>query len=113
MIACDVSFISLRQVLPAARGLFGHPRSGARPLAPATPAGTIIALFKPQFEAEKSEVPRGGVIRDPHLLATLIGRFAAWCARNGFRVLGLTSSPIPGHSGNREFFFLLRPWSDE
>ncbi|MGH9204321.1 MAG: SAM-dependent methyltransferase, partial [Vicinamibacterales bacterium] len=71
--------------------------------------GTSVALFKPQFEARKDEVPRGGVIRDPQLHATLIGRFAAWCVSNGFRILDLTASPILGADGNREFFFWLRP----
>ncbi len=98
IVTIDVSFISLRLVLPSVRALF----EGA-------PSGNIVALFKPQFEAEKREVPRGGVIRDPSLHATLIGRFAAWCVKNGFRVLDLTSSPILGAEGNREFFFWLRP----
>lgn len=95
IITIDVSFISLRLVLPAAR----------RWLAP---AGSIVALFKPQFEARREEVGKGGVVRDPLLHATLIGRFAAWCTANGFRILGLTSSPLLGPKGNREFFFWLR-----
>ena len=92
----DVSFISLRLALPAVRGLL-------------RPGAAIVALFKPQFEAKKSEVPRGGVVRDPLFHATLIGRFAAWCVRHGFRVRGLTASPLLGASGNREFFFWLKP----
>ena len=91
----DVAFISLRQVLPAVRRLL-------------RPGGRIVALFKPQFEAEKREVSRGGVIRDPQLHARLIGRFAAWCVKSGLRVRGLTSSPLLGPAGNREFFFDLR-----
>jgi 23S rRNA (cytidine1920-2'-O)/16S rRNA (cytidine1409-2'-O)-methyltransferase len=71
--------------------------------------GTIVALFKPQFEAGKNEVPRGGVIRDPLFHATLIGRFAGWLTDNGFRILGLAASPILGAEGNREFLFWLRP----
>ena len=71
--------------------------------------GDVVALLKPQFEARKDEVPRGGVIRDPQLHATIIGRFAAWCVKNGFRIIDLTSSPIFGADGNREFFFWLRP----
>jgi 23S rRNA (cytidine1920-2'-O)/16S rRNA (cytidine1409-2'-O)-methyltransferase len=66
-------------------------------------------LFKPQFEAEKNEVPRGGVIRDAGFQATLVGRFASWCVRNGFRILDVTASPILGAEGNREFLFWLRP----
>jgi 23S rRNA (cytidine1920-2'-O)/16S rRNA (cytidine1409-2'-O)-methyltransferase len=92
----DVSFISLRLVLPSVV------RSLSRD-------GNIVALFKPQFEAEKDEVPPGAVITDPSLHATLIGRFAAWCVKNGYRVIDLTSSPLLGAEGNRELFFWLRP----
>jgi len=92
----DVSFIGLEMVLPAV----------ARVL---KPGATIVALFKPQFEAAKDEVPRGGVITDAHLHATLIGRFVRWCTENGFRIQSLTASPILGAEGNREFLFWLRP----
>jgi len=97
VITVDLSFISLRLVLANVSGTF----------LPGT--GDVIALFKPQFEARKDEVPRGGVIRDPQLHSTLIGRFAAWCVTNRFRILDLTASPILGAEGNREFFFWLRP----
>lgn len=107
-VAIDVSFISLRLVLPAVRSLFEGDRRGERPFAPMSAIGSIVALFKPQFEAQKDEVPRGGVIRDPQLHATLIGRFAAWCVSNGLNIRDLTSSPILGADGNREFFFWLR-----
>jgi 23S rRNA (cytidine1920-2'-O)/16S rRNA (cytidine1409-2'-O)-methyltransferase len=103
----DLSFISLRLVLPAiAANLSSGDRVSTRP---ASARGTVIALFKPQFEAEKNEVPRGGVIKAPQLQATLIGRFVRWCTENGFRVLSLTTSPILGAEGNREFLFWLRP----
>jgi 23S rRNA (cytidine1920-2'-O)/16S rRNA (cytidine1409-2'-O)-methyltransferase len=95
LLTVDVSFISLRVVLPAVQRLMA--------------SGSVVALFKPQFEARKDEVPRGGVIRDPQLHSTLIGRFAAWCVTNRFRILDLTASPILGAEGNREFFFWLRP----
>lgn len=96
IVTADVSFISLRLVLPVARRLL-------------KPGGSIVALFKPQFEAERGEVLRGGVVRDPLLHATLIGRFVAWCLTNRFRVLALTASPLLGPAGNREFFFWLKP----
>jgi 23S rRNA (cytidine1920-2'-O)/16S rRNA (cytidine1409-2'-O)-methyltransferase len=99
----DVSFISLRMVLPSVAGVVGlkaEPQPGA---------GTIVALFKPQFEAARDEVPRGGVIRDAALHDALLARFEAWCAENSFEVLGQTPSPILGAEGNREFFFWLRP----
>jgi 23S rRNA (cytidine1920-2'-O)/16S rRNA (cytidine1409-2'-O)-methyltransferase len=98
IVTIDVSFISLRLVLPVARRLLQ---------APAGREG-VVALFKPQFEAEKREVPRGGVIRDPQLHAVLIGRFAAWAVGNSFHIIDLVSSPILGAEGNREFLFWLR-----
>jgi 23S rRNA (cytidine1920-2'-O)/16S rRNA (cytidine1409-2'-O)-methyltransferase len=109
VVTIDVSFISLTLVLPVVETLFENERRGEACLAPTPARGTIVALFKPQFEAAKDEVPRGGVITDPQLHARLIGRFAAWCVRHGFRVLGLAASPILGAQGNREFLFWLRP----
>jgi 23S rRNA (cytidine1920-2'-O)/16S rRNA (cytidine1409-2'-O)-methyltransferase len=111
-VTVDVSFISLRLVLPVVAAWFRCDRRGERRFAPTPATGAIVALFKPQFEAEKGETPRGGVIRDPKLHSTLIGRFTAWCVRNGFRVLDLTASPILGAEGNREFLFWLRPAGD-
>ncbi len=96
LVTVDVAFISLRRVLPSVRRLL-------------RPGAAIVALFKPQFEAAKREVGKGGVIRDPLMHATLIGRFAAWCVENGLRIRGLTASPRLGPAGNREFFFHLRP----
>src|SRR5437870_5747396 len=92
-----VSFISLFVVLPVVRDLMTD--------------GPIVALFKPQFEARKNEVPRGGVIRGAQLHAVLLGRFVAWCVKNDFRVLDMSLSPLAGTDGNREFFFWLRPKS--
>ncbi len=93
----DASFISLRHILPTVRRLL-------------KPGAWIVALFKPQFEARREEVKSGaGVVKDPQLHARLIGRFAAWCASNRFRIHGFTTSPLTGPAGNREFFFLLRP----
>jgi 23S rRNA (cytidine1920-2'-O)/16S rRNA (cytidine1409-2'-O)-methyltransferase len=133
VITIDVSFISLRLVLPVVAAWLGDAwRRGAAThalangaasdidsmqvnehkgcCAPTTSAaGSIVALFKPQFEAEKAETPRGGVIRDPLLHSTLIGRFASWSTKNGFRILDLTASPILGAEGNREFLFWLQP----
>lgn len=107
VVTVDVSFISLQVVLPAIASLFDADRGNKRPFAPTAARRSIVALFKPQFEARKDEVPRGGVIRDPQLHATLIGRFAAWCVSNGFHILDLTASPILGADGNREYFFWL------
>ncbi len=90
----DVSFISLTKVLDAVRRLL-------------TPDGRVVALVKPQFEARRDEVGRGGIVRDPLIHAAVLGRVAWWCVTHGFRVSGLTTSPIRGADGNREFFVLL------
>jgi 23S rRNA (cytidine1920-2'-O)/16S rRNA (cytidine1409-2'-O)-methyltransferase len=108
LVTIDVSFISLRLVLPAVARLFGGDRRGDEALAHTAASDSIVALFKPQFEARKDEVPRGGVIRDVQLHAQLIGRFVAGCVKNDLRVLDMTLSPIAGADGNREFFFWLR-----
>jgi len=98
----DVAFISLQKILPAVAAVLRREAENRG-------AGTIVALFKPQFEAAKEEVPRGGVIKAPLMHATLIGRFVRWCTDNGFRVLAMTASPLLGAQGNREFLFWLRP----
>jgi len=92
----DVSFISIRKVLPtAAKALSGR--------------GEIVALLKPQFEAERGEVPKGGVVTDPALHSTVVARFVAWCVSQGFRVLDMMGSPILGAEGNREFLLWISP----
>ena len=124
-VSADVSFISLRMVLPVVHGLLAvsgkgaatsrddvaGPMPGGRGCCAPTRSvfGSVVVLFKPQFEAAKDEVPRGGVIRDAGLQASLIGRFVAWCVGNGFRVLDIVASPILGAEGNREFLVWLRP----
>jgi 23S rRNA (cytidine1920-2'-O)/16S rRNA (cytidine1409-2'-O)-methyltransferase len=91
----DASFISLTKVLPSVIALVGR-------------GGDIVALVKPQFEAERHEVKRGGVVRDPLVHAAVIGRVAWWCVNHGLRVRGVTMSPLLGPAGNREFFLWLR-----
>lgn len=91
----DVSFISLTLVLPAA---LAHLRDG-RP---------AVALVKPQFEAAKGQVGRGGIVRDPKVHAAAIGKLALWAVAQGLRVRGVCRSPIRGDSGNAEFFMLLQ-----
>jgi 23S rRNA (cytidine1920-2'-O)/16S rRNA (cytidine1409-2'-O)-methyltransferase len=86
----DLSFISLRLVLPAVRGLVAA-------------GGQVIALVKPQFEAGKDAVPRGGVIRDRSIHAGVLGQVAADAAAAGFGVLGVITSPLAGTDGNIEF----------
>ncbi len=91
----DVSFISLTKVLPSVIALL-------------RPGADIVALVKPQFEAEKHEVKRGGVVRDPLVHASVIGRVAWWCVNHRLRVRGVVASPLVGPAGNREFFLSLR-----
>ena len=90
----DVSFIGLEAILPAMSRLL-------------KPGAPIVALFKPQFQCRKGEVGKGGVVRDPLLIATLIGRFVAWAVGHGFRIRGLTRSPLLGPAGNQELFILM------
>lgn len=95
LVTMDVSFISVEKVIP----------NTALHL---TERGFLIILVKPQFEVGKGEVGRGGVVRDPQLHAKVLGRLLVWAVGHGFRFGGLTSSPILGPAGNREFFILLR-----
>ena len=96
LVTVDVSFISLTKVLPP---VTQHLKLG----------GDIVALVKPQFEAEREEVGKGGVIREPRIHARVIGRVILWAIAQGFRLRGLTPSPILGNAGNREFFLHLKP----
>ena len=98
LVTIDVSFISLTLVIPS---VLQHLRKGCY----------IAALVKPQFEARREEVGRGGVIKDPSVHARVVGRCIAWAVDQGLRVRDLCASPILGDAGNREFFLLLRkPW---
>lgn len=91
LIVCDASFIGLEAVLPAS-------------LALARPGGRLIALIKPQFEVGKARVGPKGVVRDPALHAEVCARIRHWLSDSmGWRVLGLTESPIKGPQGNIEF----------
>jgi 23S rRNA (cytidine1920-2'-O)/16S rRNA (cytidine1409-2'-O)-methyltransferase len=93
----DLSFISLTKVLPALN-------------ASMKPFARLIVLVKPQFEARRGEVGKGGVIRDPLLHAAVLGRFARWLTGERYRILEVTVSPILGATGNREFLmYLQRP----
>ena len=67
----------------------------------------MIVLIKPQFEAKKKEVGKGGVIRKPDIHARVLARFINWAVNNDYRLRGLAVSLIEGASGNREFLALL------
>jgi 23S rRNA (cytidine1920-2'-O)/16S rRNA (cytidine1409-2'-O)-methyltransferase len=90
----DLSFISLKLVLPA--------------LAAALPQGWCVALVKPQFEAGRAEVGKGGVVRDPAVHARVVKEIENELVRLGFEPLGSIPSPIVGPAGNREFLLAAR-----
>ena len=90
LIVCDASFISLAKVLAVP---LGFAKSGAR----------LLALIKPQFEAGRADVGKGGVVRDPAVHARVCDDVAAWLASIGWQVAGITPSPITGPEGNVEF----------
>jgi 23S rRNA (cytidine1920-2'-O)/16S rRNA (cytidine1409-2'-O)-methyltransferase len=90
VIVCDASFISLAKVL-------------AVPLGFAKPGARLLALIKPQFEAGRADVGKGGVVRDPAVHARVCDDVAAWLAGEGWQVAGITPSPITGPEGNVEF----------
>ncbi len=90
-LVCDASFIGLQTVLPAG-------------LALCAPGAFAIALIKPQFEAGPELVGKGGVVRDPAVHEAVCARIEAWWSSlPGWRVLGITPSPITGPEGNIEF----------
>ena len=90
-IVCDASFIGLSTVLPAGMAL-------------AEDGAWMIALIKPQFEAGRDQVGKGGVVRDPAVHAAVCEKTEDWLsAQPGWRTLGITESPITGPEGNKEF----------
>ena len=95
IVTIDVSFISLRQILPAVPPLLA-------------PGADVVALVKPQFEAGRAEV-RKGIIRDPVIQARVLDEVAAAAAEVGLTQAGSTTSPITGQKGNVEFLLHLRP----
>ncbi|HEU4969189.1 TlyA family RNA methyltransferase [Sphingomonas sp.] len=90
LVVCDASFIGLVKVLEV-------------PLTFARPDARLLALIKPQFEAGRDEVGKGGVVRDPAVHARVCDEVAEWVADRGWRVCGVIRSPITGPEGNVEF----------
>lgn len=96
LVVCDVSFIGLQTALPAALALC------------ATDA-TLVALIKPQFEAGREHVGKGGIVRDGEVRARVCERIGAWLAgHEGWTVLGIVDSPIQGADGNVEHLIAAR-----
>ncbi|TVV76863.1 TlyA family RNA methyltransferase [Sphingomonas solaris] len=90
LVVCDASFIGLAKVL-------------ATPLDLAAPAARLMALIKPQFEAGRDEIGKGGVVRDAAVHARVCDEVAAWLTGAGWAVAGIVESPITGPEGNVEF----------
>jgi 23S rRNA (cytidine1920-2'-O)/16S rRNA (cytidine1409-2'-O)-methyltransferase len=95
LVTLDLSFISVEKIIPSVAKLL-------------KPDGSLLVLLKPQFEAKRGEVGRGGVIKQPLVHARVLGRFINWLTAHSFRLRGLVASPILGASGNKEFFVFLR-----
>lgn len=96
IVVCDASFISLKTVLPAA-------------MARAKPGAWLVALIKPQFEAGRENVGKGGVVRDPEVHRAVCDDIRAWLgALADWSVLGIVESPITGPEGNVEFLIGAR-----
>jgi 23S rRNA (cytidine1920-2'-O)/16S rRNA (cytidine1409-2'-O)-methyltransferase len=90
IVVCDASFIGLAKVLEA-------------PLKLTKPGAKLVALIKPQFEAGRAEVGKGGVVRDPEVHERVCTEAKDWVESQGWTVLGIERSPITGPEGNVEF----------
>ncbi|PDH66167.1 MAG: TlyA family rRNA (cytidine-2'-O)-methyltransferase [Sphingomonadaceae bacterium MED-G03] len=95
IIVCDASFISLAKVLE-------------KPIGFARPGAHLVALIKPQFEAQREEVGKNGVVRDPAVHERVCAEVQDWVVAQGWTVAGLTPSPITGPQGNIEFLLYAR-----
>jgi 23S rRNA (cytidine1920-2'-O)/16S rRNA (cytidine1409-2'-O)-methyltransferase len=95
IVSVDVSFISVTKILLALVGV-------------ARPEAEFLILVKPQFELERRDVGKGGIVRDAALHERAIERVRAFAAANGLEVLGVHASRVPGAEGNREFFLHAR-----
>lgn len=90
IVVCDASFIALSKVLDRALDL-------------AKPGAKLVALVKPQFEAGREEVGKGGVVRDAQVHQRVCDEAIAWVQSKGWRVFGVETSPVTGPEGNVEF----------
>jgi 23S rRNA (cytidine1920-2'-O)/16S rRNA (cytidine1409-2'-O)-methyltransferase len=95
LVTIDVSFISLKHILPSLPPFLD-------------PGADVVALVKPQFEAGRDEVGKHGIVSDPAVHAAVIARVTEYAAATRLRRVGMTPSPITGATGNQEFFLHLR-----
>ncbi len=99
LVVADLSFISLRTVLPTLVDVAG-------------PDATFLILVKPQFEAGRADVGSGGVVREPSVWRRVLDEVIAAAAELGLRARGVMASPLPGPAGNVEFMLRLGPGPD-
>jgi 23S rRNA (cytidine1920-2'-O)/16S rRNA (cytidine1409-2'-O)-methyltransferase len=100
LIVCDASFIGLAKVLE-------------RPLNFAKPNAQLLALIKPQFEAGRDEVGKGGVVRNETVHSRVCTEVQTWLVEKGWTIAGLTTSPITGPQGNVEFLVWAKKATNE
>jgi 23S rRNA (cytidine1920-2'-O)/16S rRNA (cytidine1409-2'-O)-methyltransferase len=95
LVVVDCSFISLRRVLPPAFDLLSS-------------GGRVCALIKPQFEAGREDVGKGGIVRDLAVRKRVVDDLLSWAAAYPVATIGVIPSPLPGRDGNEEFLWLLQ-----
>jgi 23S rRNA (cytidine1920-2'-O)/16S rRNA (cytidine1409-2'-O)-methyltransferase len=95
LVVMDVSFISITLILPAIKGWI-------------EPGGDVVTLIKPQFEAGRAQVGKGGIVKDQAVHRQVLENILSWCRENGYAPAGLIMSPIEGSEGNVEFLAWLR-----
>jgi 23S rRNA (cytidine1920-2'-O)/16S rRNA (cytidine1409-2'-O)-methyltransferase len=96
IVTIDVSFISLRHIFPVLPPLLAED-------------GRVVALVKPQFEAGRAEVGKGGIVRDPAVHERVLDATVVHAHQVGLERVGVAPSPVTGAAGNQEFLLLLRP----
>ena len=96
ILVCDVSFISIKKILPQALNILNKD-------------GFAIILIKPQFELDKGKVKKGGIVDDPNLHKEICNKIEKWCKEDLHKkILGIIPSPIKGQKGNKEFFICIQ-----
>ena len=96
ILVCDVSFISIKKILPQALNILNK-------------GGFAIVLIKPQFELDRGKVNKGGIVEDPNLHKEICNNIEKWCKEDLHKkILGVIPSPIKGQKGNKEFFICIQ-----
>ncbi len=95
LVTVDVSFIGVEKVLPA--------------ILQAAPRAPVVALFKPQFQVGRTDVGKGGIVRDRNAVEAAFASFEEWCREHGYRVTGRVEAAVAGAGGNQELLVHLEP----